>query len=91
MFKLFNEILKVFKMEKNKIYNIFDGENLKHLIRRASRRRKNSQTILYVAEVVISKFVERISKNWRSRKKKHSDRIIDIILTSLSLKGISKK
>jgi hypothetical protein len=45
---MLNEVLEMIKMERNRIYNIFNQKNLEHLIRKASRRRKKNLIVLKV-------------------------------------------
>jgi hypothetical protein len=73
-------------MEKNKIYNIFNLKNLKHLIRRASRRKKKNEVGLFMKEMDMDLYMEKVNKNWKTRRKKPPDKVAEISVTSLSIK-----
>jgi hypothetical protein len=91
LFSMLNEVRKIVKMERNKIYNIFNQKNLKHLIRRTSRRKKKNERTLYLKEVDMDLYLEKVSQNWKTRRMKPPDKVVEIIITSLCIKEYYKK
>jgi hypothetical protein len=81
---MLNEVMNMFKMEKNKIYNIFNQKNLKHLVRSASIKRKKREEILYLEEEAMELYLEKVSKNWKTRRKKPLGKLVEVKLYSLS-------
>jgi hypothetical protein len=65
--------------------------NLKHLIRRASRRNKKNERILFMKEVDMDQYLEKVSKNWKTRRKKPPDKVAEVTVTSLSIKKYYEK
>jgi mannose/fructose-specific phosphotransferase system component IIA len=59
------------KFEENKIYNIINGKNLKMLIRYSCMKKKKLKVFLGFKENEGVEVDQKISKNWRSRKKNH--------------------
>jgi hypothetical protein len=82
LFNMLNEVQKMFKMRKNKIYILFNLKNLKHLVRGASTRREKNRKILYL---------EKVSKNWKTRRKKPPNKLAEVKLISLSIKEYHMK
>jgi hypothetical protein len=91
MFNLFKEVQKLVRMERNKIYIIFNMKNLKQLLRRASRRKKRNEEDILLKEVEMDLYLGKVNKNWRTRRKKPPDKIMEIILTPLNIRDYHKR
>jgi hypothetical protein len=79
-------IVDKMKFEENKMYNLINRKNLEHLIRYTCRKMKKSKLYLLIEEGDQLNICQKLSKNWRSRKKKPPDKEIKINMSILSLK-----
>jgi hypothetical protein len=75
---LFNCIkkLNIMKnMKKGKIYNLFTESNLEHIIRKIVRKKDSNLSYVEKEENID---LEKLFMNWRTRKKKSPDKIVNV-------------
>jgi hypothetical protein len=63
---------------------IVNKENLKHLNNFASKKKKRKKKYIIILEKREEIVAEKISKNWKTRRKRPPDKEVDIELISLS-------
>jgi hypothetical protein len=88
---LFNYIMKfnyLVRMKERKLYNIFTKDNLEQLIRRAVKKKR---TDLYCDEKEEELCSDKFSKNWKTRRKKPPDKIVDVKMLSYEVTGKKMK
>jgi hypothetical protein len=73
-------------MKEGRLYDIFNRGNLELLIRKAVR--KKNEVICYEEEEIC---LEKVYKNWRTRRKKNPDRLIRLKMSSCSIKEFNKE
>jgi hypothetical protein len=73
-------------MKTKRIYNIFNRENLELLIRKTVKKKRKVKDILCYKEEEMDLYLEKINKNWKTRRKKPANKIVKILISSLSMK-----
>jgi hypothetical protein len=81
-----DDFKNMFILKPGRIYNIFNRENLDLLLRKTVRKKKREKDILSCKEEVMHNYLEKISKNWKTRRKKPPDKIIEVKFSSLNMK-----
>jgi hypothetical protein len=74
-----------FKIKLNKLY-VLDKNSLKFLMQFVGKGKKRKKEIIVMMEKEFELRIEKISKNWKSRKKKPPDKLVDIDFVSLNKK-----
>jgi hypothetical protein len=90
LYNAINNIQDLCKLKAGKIYNIFNRENLEHLIRKAVKKKKKEKKILYCKEEELVLCLEKVNKNWKTRRK-NPDKIVKVIVSSLYIKEFNTK
>jgi hypothetical protein len=78
IFSMISSFQKMFKMKSDRICNIFNQKNSKHLVRKAVKKKKKFKNVLCLEEEVMNLYLEKVNKNWKTRRKKSSDKIANI-------------
>jgi sugar diacid utilization regulator len=64
---------------------------LELLVRKAGKKKKKNRDVLCYKEKELDLYLERVNKNWRTRRKKPPDKIVEVMISSLSVKEFNKK
>jgi hypothetical protein len=91
MFNVVDNFQIMIKMKAGRIYDIFNRDNLGLLIRKAVRKKRLSKDIYYYKEEAMEIYLEKISKSWKTRRKKPSVKLVKISISSLNVKEFNKK
>jgi hypothetical protein len=57
-------------MKTGRIYGIFNRKNLELSVKKVVRKKRLSKTVYYYKEEEREIYLEKVSKNWRTRRKK---------------------
>jgi hypothetical protein len=78
-------------MKTGRIYKIFNRDNLELLIKKVVRKKRMNKEAYYYKEEEMEMYSEKVSKNWKTRWKKPSDKMIKILMSSCNIKEFNKR
>jgi hypothetical protein len=90
LFELLKKLILEGKFEENKIYKMVDKESLKQLINYASRKKRKRFEVTLLKEKKEEFIKEKVCKNWKNKRKKPPDKVVEVEIVSLNLREMNQ-